>query len=143
MDEDAVRKRLAQEAADEALAKKLDSDPEFAKNFDDSFVRGFRGLEDDIIGQAAKDLGYSDAQIQKALQTAQKARKTAAGGFFTNANPEKANEMIKENLVLRNVVKAKSEKSCFLFALVILAGSGATSIAIVWAAVDLVSRMFS
>lgn len=143
MDEDAVRRRLEQEAADEALARKLDADPDFAKDFDESFVRGFRGLEDDIIGRTAAELGFSDAQIQKALADAQRARKVAKGGFFVNADPAKAERIIKANKVLHKVVKAKSEKSCFLFALVILAGSGATSVGIVWAAVDLLSRVFS
>lgn len=141
MDEDAVRKRLEQEAADEAIARKLDSDPQFAKDFDESFIIGFRGLEDDIIGKAAKDLGYSDAQIQKALGDAQRARKVAKGGFFVNADPAKAEKIIRENAVLNKVVTAKSEKSCFLFALVLLASGGVSIGGTVWAVGELLSRV--
>lgn len=143
MDPEEVRKRLEREAADEAIAKKLDNDAQFAKDFDASFVQGFRGLEDDIIGKVADELGFSDAQIQKALQDAQKARKLAKGGFLTNADPAAAEKLIKGSKVLSGVMKAKEDKSCFIFALAILAASGATSVGLIWGAAELLGRVFS
>jgi hypothetical protein len=133
---------LKQEAADAAMAAKLDKDPEFAKTVDDVFVTGFRGLEDDIIGKAAKELGFNDKQIQKALEDAQRARKVAKGGFLTNADPEKAAKIVEDNLVLNRIVQKKS-KGCAIVGLLFL-GSSATAVGgIIWAAGEVLTRVFS
>lgn len=133
---------LKQQKADEVIARKLDSDPEFAKNFDDSFVIGFRGLEDDVIGKAAKELGFSDKEIQKALDDAAKARKKAKGGFMTNADPEAANKLIRDNVVLNKVVKQKG-KGCAVVALLFLSSATVSIGGTVWVVGEVVTRIFS
>jgi VIT1/CCC1 family predicted Fe2+/Mn2+ transporter len=125
---------LRQVADDAALAEKLNNDPEFAKDFDESFVKGFTGMEDDIIENFAKEQGYSKDEKEAMRRTVKRARQTAKGGFLTSGDPAKAEEILMSNRGIREMRKQKSEKSCFLAALVLLAFLGSTVGAAVWGA---------
>jgi hypothetical protein len=138
-----LKQQAAQEKADAELAARLDSDPEFAEQFDDSFERNLSKFDEEFMRKFAKDKGYSKAETQAMLDAAERAKKAMRGGWFSERDPVKAEKIIMSNRGMRELKQSKKDKSCFLFALVILAGSGATSVGLIWGAVEMLSRLFS
>jgi hypothetical protein len=146
MDEEAVRKRLMREAAEEALAEAADNDPGVAKWLDDDFAAGMT----DILGMAPDKLqnalnsaipDLSRKEIDEAIQDAKAARKALEGGWLSGPDPEKAAKILKGNDNLKGLAKSKTEKSCFIAALVLLAGFGTTAGAVIRGAVEVVSAL--
>jgi hypothetical protein len=132
---------LKQEREDAALAKKLDSDPEFAKSFDESFVRGFTSAEDELLDKFAKDKGYSRSETEAMKRTVARARKTAKGGFFTAPDPAEAEKILMSNRGIREMRKSKEDKSCFIAGLLMLAFFGSTISAALYGAAEIVSAL--
>jgi hypothetical protein len=142
MDPDEVRRRLEQEAADEELARKLDSDPEFAKDFDKSFERQLGELNTEFLNKFAQDKGYSKSETEAMKRAVEKARRTAQGGWFSPGNPAEAEKILMSNRGIREARKSKG-KGCAVIALLIFGGSAATSVGTIWAAAEIVSRVLS
>jgi hypothetical protein len=134
---------LKQQKADKDLAKRLDSDPEFAEQFDDSFERNLEKFDDEFLRHFAKNKGYSKSETEAMIKAAERAKKAMSGGWFGSKDPVKAASIVEGNKALRAMKKEKKKKSCFLAALVILAGSGAMSAAMIWGAVELISKALS
>lgn len=141
-DPEEIERRLKQEAEDEALAKKLDSDPQFAKDFDDSFVRGLSSIDDELIERFAQKKGYSASETEAMKAAARRAAKAMKGGFFSAPRPEEANEIIMGNRGMREMKKAKG-KGCAVVALLMVTVSGATTAAIIWGAVEAIAAVLS
>lgn len=146
MDEDAVRKRLMREAAEEALAEAADADPAVAKWLDDDLAAGMTdilGMPPDklqrALGDAIPDLSASE--VKAAIRDAQAARKAMEGGWLSGPDPEKAAKILKGNSNLKGLAKSRTEKSCFIFALLLLAGFGTAAGSIVWGAIELVGAL--
>ncbi len=119
---------LKQEKEDAELAARLDSDPEFAEQFDDSFERLIAKTDDELMRKYAKDKGYSKADTEAMIRAVNKARKAMTGGWFGSRDPEKAAEIVSRDKILREFKKEKSNKSCFLVLLVLVSG-GVTTLA--------------
>lgn len=133
---------LAQQKADEELAKKLDNDPDFAKDFDDSFVKGFTGFEDDLLKKIADDKGMSASERRDMERAAERARKAMRGGFLSAPKPEEAEKIIMSNRGLREARKRQQGKGCAVVALLFL-GSAATAVGTLWAATEVIVRALS
>jgi hypothetical protein len=130
---------LKQEREDAALAKKLDSDPEFAKSFDESFVRGFTSAEDELLDKFAKDKGYSRSETEAMKRTVARARKTAKGGFFTAPDPAEAEKILMSNRGIREM--RKSKKGCGVIAVLLLGIGGSAIGAALYGAAEIVSAL--
>lgn len=137
MDPDEVNRRLQEEAADEALARKLDADPDFAKDFDESFARGFKGFENDLLNKIADDKGMSASERDAMMKAAERARKAAQGGFLTKPDPAKAEKIIMGNRGLREA-KKRSGKGCAVLALVLTSGGLAALAGLTYAASEII-----
>lgn len=135
------REYLKQQAEDKALADKLDNDPQFAKDFDESFVRGFTGIEDDVVKKFAEAQGYSKAEIEAMHRTVKRARQAAKGGFLSSGNPEEAEKILMSNRGIREMRKSKEDKSCFIASILLLMILGSTVGAALWGAVEIVSAL--
>jgi hypothetical protein len=142
MDEDAVRRRLEQEAADEELAKKLDSDPDFAADFDKIEKKLLRDLEDGTLNKIAREKNMSDSEKAAMMRAAERARAAAKGGLFRSPDPAKAEKIIMSNRGLREARKHQQGKGCVVVALLFL-GSSATAVGTLWAAAEVIVRALS
>lgn len=134
---------LKQEKEDAELAARLDSDPEFAEQFDASFERQLKAMDEEFLDSWAKQKGYSESETKAMKKAARRAQDAMRGGWLSSADPAEAARIVENNPGLRALKKSKEDKSCFLFALVILAGSGATSAALIWGAVEMIGRLVS
>jgi hypothetical protein len=133
-----------QEEQDKALEEAMAREPQLADYIDYDFERQIKqmtGVSMEEMRRVEAGGNVSESDVDEAMRVIAEAKRAAEGGFLRSKNPKKAEKMIKNSKAVKKVGgAAKKGKGC---ALVILAGSGATSIALVWAAVDLVSRMFS
>lgn len=144
--DDEVRKRLMREAAEEALAQAADADPAVAKWLDDDLDQGFQeilGMSPDKLqaelSRAIPDISKED--IRAAQEALADARKAAKGGFFSSPNPQEAERILMGVRGIREVKKAKENKSCFLFALVLLSGGLVTLAGLVYGAVEAIASI--
>lgn len=136
-----LRQEREQEREDAELAKKLDSDPEFAKDFDASFVRGFTSIEDELLDRFAKDKGYSASETAAMKRAVERAKKTARGGFFTAPNPEEAEKILMSNRGIREMRKSKEDKSCFIAGLLMVAFFGSAIAATLYGAAEALAAL--
>lgn len=137
-----LKQQAAQEKADAELAARLDSDPEFAEQFDDSFERNLKKFDDEFLRSFAKDKGYSKSETQAMLDAAERAKKAMRGGWFSERDPVKAEKIIMSNRGMRELKKAKKGKGCAVVGLLFL-GSIVTAIGTLWAAAEVVVRALS
>lgn len=132
---------LKQEKEDAELAARLDSDPEFAENFDDSFERNLNKFDDEFLRKFAKEKGYSKSETEAMIQAAERARRAMTGGWFSSKDPVKAEKIIMSNRGMRELKQSKEDKSCFLFALVLLSGGTATLLGLIYGAIEAVAAV--
>jgi hypothetical protein len=133
---------LKQEKEDAELAARLDSDPEFAEQFDDSFERLVVKTDDEFMRKFAKEKGYSKSETEAMIRAAEKARKAMTGGWFGSQDPKKAAEIIDGNKGLRAMKKDKEEKSCFLALLVLASGGLLTFAAMIYGAAQAIASVW-
>jgi len=135
-----------QEEQDKALEEAQLREPQLADYLDWDFERQIKqmtGVSMDEMRKVEAGGNVSERDIDEAQRVIAEAKRAAEGGIFRGKNPKKAEKMIASSRAVKKVgAKAKKSKGCVIAGLV-FASSGATSIAIVWAAVDLVGRMFS
>lgn len=146
MDPEEVRKRLMREAAEEALAEAADNDAAVAKWLDDDFEKGFG----DIIGMSTGKLrdqldkavpGISEQEVREAQRAIAEAKRALDGGWLSKPNPKEAERILMGVRGIRELKKSKSEKSCFIAALLLLTGSGATVCGLIYGATEVVSAL--
>lgn len=145
-DNEEVRKRLLREAAEEALREAAEKDPGVAQWLDDDLDKGFQEILGMTPGKLQEELGKAIPDItEKDIREAQKAladaRKAAKGGFFSGPNPAEAERILMGVRGIREVRKAKEDKSCFLFALVLLSGGLTTIAGLAYGAVEAIAAI--
>lgn len=147
-DDEAVRKRLMREAAEEALAEAADKDPAVSQWLDDDFEKGMTQIMGMSPSQLQEELngaipGISQREIDAAIRDAQAARRAIKGGFFSDPNPELAAKIMKKNGKLVKLHNAKKSKSCFIAGLVLISGGLTTLAGIALVAAEALSAVFS
>lgn len=135
-----------QKEQDEALLEAIEKDPQLADYLDYDFERGIKqvtGVSMSDLSKVQPGEGVSESDVDEAMRVIEQAKRAAEGGVFRAKNPRKAKRLLENSKAVQKIgKKAKKSKGCVIAGLV-LASSGATSIAITAAAVDLISRILS
>lgn len=129
-----LKRQAEQEKADAELAARLDSDPEFAEQFDDSFVRNLHKFDDEFLDKFARDKGFSTSEAEAMKKAAHEAMKKLKGGFFSRADPAAAEAIVNNNKGLRALKKKK--KGCAVIAVLLLGIGGSAISAAVYGAAE-------
>lgn len=142
-DPEEIARRLRQEAADEELAKLLDSDPDFAADFDKAEANLLRDVENGALHKIAREKKMSPQEEADMMAAADRARKAMKGGLFTSPNPEKAEQIIMSNRGLREARQRgkKSRNGCLKVVIPLFVLSASVAATSVWGAVELVSAV--
>lgn len=134
-----LKRQAEEEKADAELAARLDSDPEFAEQFDDSFVRNLHKFDDEFLDKFARDKGFSKSEAEAMKKAAHEAMKKLKGGFFSRADPAAAEAIVENNKGLRALKKAK--KGCAVVGLLLLVIGSSSLAAAVYGAVEAIASV--
>lgn len=139
MDWEEIEKRLKSEALAEEIEAQHARDRRLDAVFEEAAEEAFGGVSFKEYKQAvASNLpGVSDSDIDEAMKIIAEAKRLQDKGKTAAAASKLSHPTV------RKVGKAvRKRKGCAIVALMMLGGSTATSIALVWGAVDLIGRMF-
>ena len=137
-DDDAIMKRLLDEAAEEEAIRQQDKrdarmDDAFDKDMADLLGGASLG---DVSRAFTKDMPNLDpAEVAAARAAMLKAQKALKGGFLSKSDPEKAARIINSNKALHRA--AKKSKGC----VVVLVGIGAVLAGAVYGAAEVVGSL--